>query len=993
MGIQSQRAALAIPAASYIGGMGLTLVTGPANSGRAGEVLGAYRARLEEEPILVVPAFRDVEHTLRELAAGGAVFGTTVVRFARLFETIAERCGAAPVRLASRIQRELLVEEAVRGLDLRELRDSAAQPGFAHAAVRLIAELQRSMVEPATFERALERWAGHGPRRRYAREVASIYRAYRERLDATGLADEELFAWRAVDALRERPHDFGRTPVLVYGFDDFTPIELEALETLARRVGVDVTVSLPYEPGRAAFKAVAGLFERLRAVSDRHVELPAISDWYAPESRRALHHLERGLYEAGGGANGNGRPQPGPALRLLSAGGERAEVELVAAEVLKLLRAGTSPGDVAVVFRDPKRYASLVEQVFAAYGVPFSIDRYVPFGHTALGRGLLALLRCSTRHGTADDLLAYLRTPGLLDLPRIADRLEADVRREGVTSAADARKLWERHRWKLPEIDRLRRASGTELAAELHDRLGALFARSYERRAHLFETEELEDPRALRAGRQALADLHALALADPRIELDHARVEARLERIEVQLGEGARPDRVQVAAPEAVRARRFDAVFVCGLQEAEFPSPESAEPFLSDDDRRAIAAEGGLVLAPRGDRLDRERHLFYVCCSRAERVLALSSRFADEQGAPQVRSFLIDEVRDLFDGVETVRRSLSDVTWPLEAAPTEAEWERALALASGGHEPAHPDGLHDPGVLEELAARTTFSASALESFADCPVKWLVDKLLLPDPLEPDPEPLVRGSYAHAVLETTYSLLRDRTGSAKVTPESLAAAEELLLETMREKQPEYRISPKETRFRTAVRRLEFDLLRHLRREADRGGSFEPAELELEFGMPESDLPALELGEGVSVRGKIDRLDTWNGYALVTDYKSGRKGYPVARWEQDRRMQAALYMLAVRELLDLEPAGGVYVPLADRKAQPRGLLLDEVAGELGDGYAGNDLRDADGVRAELDRARERVREIAARIRTGDVRPCAETCAWNGGCSYPSICREEA
>jgi ATP-dependent helicase/DNAse subunit B len=449
---------------------------------------------------------------------------------------------------------------------------------------------------------------------------------------------------------------------------------------------------------------------------------------------------------------------------------------------------------------------------------------------------------------------------------------------------------------------------------------------------------------------------------------------------------------VQVAAPEAVRARRFEAVFVCGLQEAEFPRPESAEPFLSDDDRRAIAAASGLVLAPRGDRLDRERHLFYVCCSRAERTVALSSRFADEQGTPQVQSFLLDEVRDLFPALEPLRRSLSDVTWPLDAAPTAAEWERSLALASGGHVAENPDGLHDPGVLAELAGRTTFSASALEAFADCPVKWLVDRLLDPVELEPEPEPLVRGSYAHAVLEATYSRLRDRTGSAKVTPASLPDAERILLETMREKQPEFRISPKETRFRTAVRRLEFDLLRHLRREAERGGSFEPAELELEFGMEGSELPALELEGGVRVRGKIDRLDTWNGYALVSDYKSGRKGYPVARWEQDRRMQAALYMLAVRELTGLEPAGGVYVPLADRKGRPRGLLLDEVAGEVGEGFFKEDRRDADGVRAELERARERVQEIAGRIRSGDVRPCPDTCAWNGGCSYPSICREE-
>jgi ATP-dependent helicase/DNAse subunit B len=968
--------------------MGLILVTGPANSGRAGEVLGAYRARLAEEPILVVPALRDVEHTLRELAGGGAVFGTTVVRFKWLFATLAERCGAPPARRASDVQRELLVEEAVRGVGLRELRASAAQPGFARAAARLIGELERSMIEPGAFERALAEWAGRGPRARYAREVAAIYSAYRERLDASGLVDEDLFAWRAVDALRERPHDFGRTPVFVYGFDDFTPIELDALEMLATRVGVDVTVSLPYERGRPAFRAVAPLFERLRALADRHVELPAISEWYAERSRGPLHHLERSLFEGGGD-----RVEPDGAVRLLTAGGERAEVEFVAANVLELLRGGTSAGDVAVVFRDPRRYASLVEQVFGAYGVPFSIDRYVRFGHTALGRGLLALLRCATPHGTADDLLAYLRTPGYLDHPRIADRLEADVRREGVTSAAGACKLWEERRWKLPEIDRLRRARGVALVAELHDWLGELFARSYRRAAPLFAPEQLEDPRALRAGQDALAQLHALALADPRLELDHGRVRERLEPIEVQLGEDARPDRVQVASPEAIRARRFEAVFVCGLQEGEFPRPESSEPFLSDDDRRAIAAASGLVLAPRGDRLERERHLFYVCCSRAERALVLSSRFADEQGAPQVQSFLLDEVRDLFtDGLKPARRSLSDVTWPLEAAPTDAEWERALALASNGRAQEQPDGLHDPSVLAELAERNTFSASALEAFADCPVKWLVDKLLHPEELEPEPEPLVRGSFAHAVLEATYSRLRERTGSAKVTPSSLEVAEEILLDTMREKQPEYRISPKETRFRTAVRRLEFDLLSHLRREAGRGGSFEPEDLELSFGMPNGELPALELGDGVSVRGKIDRVDTWNGYALVSDYKSGRKGYPVARWEQDRRMQAALYMLAVRELRGLEPAGGVYVPLADRKGKPRGLLLDEVAGEIGNGFVGKDVRDAGGVREELDRARERVREIAGRIRSGDVRPCPDTCAWNGGCSYPSICREE-
>ena len=79
------------------------------------------------------------------------------------------------------------------------------------------------------------------------------------------------------------------------------------------------------------------------------VVLDASDEHYAADSRAALHHLERGLFE-------RDLPEPHPpgdAVRLHSAGGDRAEVELVAAEVLELLRAGTQPGDVAVVFRRP----------------------------------------------------------------------------------------------------------------------------------------------------------------------------------------------------------------------------------------------------------------------------------------------------------------------------------------------------------------------------------------------------------------------------------------------------------------------------------------------------------------------------------------------------------------------------------------------------------------------------------------------------------------
>jgi ATP-dependent helicase/DNAse subunit B len=962
----------------------LKLVTGPANAAKAGEVLGGLRERLNEEPILVVPAFGDVEHAQRELAERGAVFGAGVVRFARLFGIVAERVGYV-ARVASDLQRELIVEEAVRAASLSELAESANRPGFARAARRFVAELGRSMVEPQRFTRALRDWAGDGPRRSYADEVAALYARYRAGLDAAGLVDAELFAWRALDALRREPARWGHTPVFVYGFDDFTPLELDALETLAVHSEADVVVSLPYEAGRDAFKAIAGVHERLAALAAETVALEASDEHYVPESRAALHHLERGLFQP----EPPGRERAGGALRLHTAGGGRAEVELAAAEVLELLRAGTRPGDVAVVFREPERYASLVDQVFEAYGIPYSIDGRVLFGHTAVGRGLLALLRCALLDGGADDLLAWLRTPGRIERAELADRLEADVRIAGARSADDARRIWESTpgRWELDEIDRLRGAGdGGRLLEELGGRLARLFAAPYRRRAHLLAAAELDDAHAFEAARTALEQMRELATP----AFGAQRIHDTLARLRVQAGERAQPDRVQVADPGGIRARRFEAVFACGLQEGEFPRRSAPEPFLPDEERMEIAKASGLRLPLRENELERERYLFYLCASRAERLLVLSSRYCDEEGGAESPSFFLNDVGDLFEdlGQTELRRSLADVTWAPESAPTEAEWARAAALAGPRVEPLPPGPLSDKGVLAELAARDAFSAGALEAFADCPVKWFVEKLLDPDALEPDPDYMVRGAYAHKVLEQTYRKLHEATGSRRVTQGNLPEAERLLVEALRELQGEFRLSPEQTRVRAAVRRLEFDLLRYLRHEAGSDSSFEPTYLELEF----KDVP-LELG--VTVRGRIDRVDTWDGHALVRDYKSGKADrYKVASWRDERVLQAPLYMIVLERLFEgeLTAAGGVYTPLGGSDRASRGLVAQELRDQLGSDFKGNDWQPRETFEQHMKQARGEIFRVVQEIKQGRLAACPDTCAYRGGCSHPGICRIE-
>ena len=973
-----------------MGSVPLELITGPANAAKAGAVLARLRALREQEPLLVVPTSADVDHYRRELAAEGIVFGAEVRTFGRLMRVLAAAVGVSGRPLGP-VARERVVRAAVRGTPLRVLAASAAAPGFAAAAGALFAELQRSLVDPARFTRALRTWAGAGSAPAHAEELAALYAAYHRRLERLGALDAEGFARAALDGLRERPAAWGARPVLLYGFDDLTPLQLDAVETLSGRAEAEVCVALPYEAGRAAFAGRAATVELLKPLAARHEALPDRSEHYAGAARAALHHLERRLFE------GAAAPfSPNGAVRLLEAGGERAEGELVAAAVLELMREGVAPEDVAVLVRGGGRAAAVVARGLSDYGVPVAPDARVPLARTRLGAGVLAFARAALPGGTATDVLTWLRTPGRLADPDAADALDARVRRTEAVTAAEARRLWAgAATLAVPEaLDALAEAAAAGPAAFLDALLAeaqAIWTAPHVRRAAVLGAEDAVDARAAAELRSAAAELRALASADPDLLAGPEGPAEILEALaSVTVREEAQPGGVLVAEALAIRARRFRAVFVCGLQDGDFPRRPAPEPFLDDDARAELARASGLVLRRHEDALGDERHLFYACVSRPEEVLFLSFRSSDEEGDPAQASPFLDDVRALFtDELWEQRgtRLLAQVTWPPAAAPTPHELRRARAAAERVPEPAPLGPPGSEAVRAALAARGAEAARGLETFAACGVRWLVEGLLRPQRVEPDPEPMRRGSLAHAVLERTLRGLRERSGSARLAPDTLAAALMELRAALGELRAAGGRERSGARGRAALRALEEDLARYLRHEAECGAGLEPEWLEWSFGGEGDAHGALPLnGSGVSVTGRVDRIDVdaAAGLALVRDYK-GRTVSAGARWSQDGRLQAALYALAARELLGLEPAGALYQPLGRSDRRPRGLVRAGTPGR----YVNGDVVEPEALEAALGEAREVALGAARALRAGEIRPCPSRCSPNG-CAYPGVCR---
>ena len=111
------------------------------------------------------------------------------------------------------------------------------------------------------------------------------------------------------------------------------------------------------------------------------------------------------------------------------------------------------------------------------------------------------------------------------------------------------------------------------------------------------------------------------------------------------------------------RTRRFEVVFLLGLEEGSLPRRGHESPFLGDDARRELDERSRARLT-RPDQVARDRYLFYTACTRASRRLYLVREAATDEGSPREPSPFWDEVQAVFpkDDVArwTRRRPLSD---------------------------------------------------------------------------------------------------------------------------------------------------------------------------------------------------------------------------------------------------------------------------------------------------------------------------------------------
>jgi len=974
----------------------LRLIAGPANAGKVELLLGRYLDALDSrggpEPALIVPNRADVDRVeLELLARRPALLGGSIGTFDDLFRGLAGK-SLDGRRQLGRAEQTLLVRRVVSGAKLDGFARSAERAGFVDSLERTLDELAEGLLAPDAVEG----------------ELGALYAGYREELDRLARRDRGLLRSHAVESLRTDLGAWHGEPVFAYGFEDLTGAEWALLEALAART--EVTVSLPYEPGRPAFAALRRTAGDLAGLASGAVEeLPPRYSAVAPPP---LAHLERALFSD---ATGDAPPLDG-VIRFFEGAGSRGTLELVGEEVLALARGGMPAERIGLVVTGYERIRGALETALGSFGIPYAVDGELRLTQTSLVHALAALLRFAWAGGTRTDLFGFLRSPFSGLERRSVDFVEGRLRGRAVQAPERVVDEAERLRGApLPALAELREAADpVEAVRELAERM---LRNAYGLERPPADAASRLDLRAYETLRRLLGELEGWRELCG--ELSREDVLTTVERAPLPRRPGDEAGRVAVVDLRRARTRRFDAVFVLGLEEGSLPRRGTSSPFLDEETRRGLDERGARLERP--DPVEQDRYLFYTACTRGSERLYLVREAADDDGSPREPSPFWHDVQSLFDVDDvrrwTRRRPLSALTWPLEEAPTERERLRALAeLAAHDATSAEalarangwerrlerarvafrrPTRITHPLVLEQLGSRSSFGVTELERFADCSSAWFVERFLDPKTIDAEPDAKQRGSVAHNALYRFFSRVPAELGVEKLEPQHVEAATGLMRRCLDESIGGVRMDLTEMQERELDQTLWRDLAALVEEECESSSSLVPRRFEVAFGSeraaPELQR-GLELGGGLTLTGKIDRIDVdpFGARGVVQDYKSGKSAYSARQIESELRLQIPLYMLVLRDLVGLEPLGGLYRPLAGAR-KPRGLVRGSESETL-PGYVSHDYLDEEAFWGVVESARGTATALAERLREGDVRhdPLGGECpSW---CDLWTVCRIE-
>ena len=427
---------------------------------------------------------------------------------------------------------------------------------------------------------------------------------------------------------------------------------------------------------------------------------------------------------------------------------------------------------------------------------------------------------------------------------------------------------------------------------------------------------------------------------------------------------GVRPGGVEVLTPAQAMGRHWQVVVLAGLQDGAWPNLRLRDRILRADlladvgaGRVAVGEDGReeLIDSTRSARravLDDEYRLFVAALTRA-RCVVHAGAVRSEDAAPSVFFDLVARLAgtprendivpvDQVDAPLSLSGHIADLRARAASPDNPADAQLAATLLALM---AREDVLSaqpqrwlgaggTPTTDEEYAGELTLSPSQFERALACPLRWFLTTVGADGPSNAAAS---LGTLIHAVAEE----------HPHGTPEELTEALDARIEELGYNLDTWAGRHSDRRARAIVENLASYLVGV------------PGRVDVEQKV-EAQV------EGVTIRGRMDRLEYVDEGVRVTDLKTGSNSDPYRK--VDDNAQLAAYQLAL--LASGEDVAGARIALLGTKKKPQTFDQKPLQGEA------------------LAQWRNKVREVAESARGPyfEARPSDAACAY---CSFDRLC----
>jgi ATP-dependent helicase/nuclease subunit B len=666
--------------------------------------------RIQGETLLIVPD----QYTLQAERDAFFYLGKKgfmdleVVGISRLGAIILKEVGGGRRTMINRQGRHMLLTKIMGGenQNLQVYKNYGDNTAFIEMANNLISELKQFNVDPKTLGGIIDKMPETGFLGKKLSDVHRLYTRY-EALIQGKFIDTEDYLSMFIEKIRLSP-TIAKSTIWLYGFDYFTPKNLEVIDQL-RLVAKDVHVVLTWDQGgsdASLFRIAGTMMEKLSPDTTSQ-----IGDEYNQPKNPAIATLEAQLF-----ALPAQESDLDSGITLVSSANIYGEAETAAGYILHLIRdKKLLLRDILVICNDLETRGSIYKRVFAEYGLDLFMDNKRDIMHSPAVNFIVALLDIIGKGYRTEDVFRLLKTglgpvpdEDVEDLQNYAVKYKirgSGWKKEFVKGITD-RSLGATVEARQGEIRRLNKIREAVISPVME--FGAAFkeaATVFQRVRTLYEflagpcnlpykievlvesqTQALQMEQAQETAQIwniAMGNLDQLVeiLGEEKLSMETfgKLLTAGFEAVEV----GVLPptqDGLMMGTMQRTRSGIVKAMVVMGANEGVLPAEPATDSILSEDEKTALLESGYEICKMDQIRGMEEKIAIYRNLSKATDFLWIGYAASDDKGASTRPSSIFEKIREIFPNMP-VEKDVLNREAPEDLIQAKAATLRHLTIA------------------------------------------------------------------------------------------------------------------------------------------------------------------------------------------------------------------------------------------------------------------------------------------------------------------------